>query len=453
MACFIATLIGMITSGASTRLLFMTWHSSLLNPMTYLRLFTHVLGHSDWQHFIGNASFILLLGPLLEEKHGARIIVELVLITALITGVVNYIFFPNVALCGASGVVFAMIMMASFTEFHEGEIPLTVILVALFYLGQQVYDGILVKDNISNMAHIAGGLVGAIAGYGFNVKPVKKNGYSSDYHWDGEKEYKKFWGPSGTEKSVGTTKKAKNIKVPWMVVLLVIILCGGAFGSRYVTGKWFGIIADPTVDKSSIVSVNLDNIPEYSGNDYIVLNNNQPGFTDEDFQNISGENYSSLDYLGRCGTAVAMLDRSMMPTEERGEIGQIKPSGWIQKKYEGIVDSQPPYLYNRCHLIAYALTGQNANEENLITGTRYFNVNAMLPFEEKVMRYLDYSDNHVLYRVTPYFKGSELVARGVEMEAYSVEDQGDGLCFHVFVYNQQPGIEIDYQTGDSTVKE
>ena len=139
-----------------------------------------------------------------------------------------------------------------------------------------------------------------------------------------------------------------------------------------------------------------------------------------------------------------MLDRSMMPTEARGEIGQIKPSGWQQAKYEGYVDSNPPYLYNRCHLIAYALTGQNANELNLITGTRYFNVTAM--------KYLDNSDNHVLYRVTPYFKGNELVARGVEMEAYSVEDQGTGVCYHVFVYNYQPGIEIDYKNGESRVE-
>ena len=141
-----------------------------------------------------------------------------------------------------------------------------------------------------------------------------------------------------------------------------------------------------------------------------------------------------------------------MPTEERGSIGQIKPSGWVQEKYPGIVDSEPPYLYNRCHLIAYALTGQNANELNLITGTRYFNVEGMLPFEESVMRYLDKSDNHVLYRVSPYFKDDELLARGVEMEAYSVEDNGEGICFHVFVYNVQPGIELDYKMGESRKK-
>ena len=138
-----------------------------------------------------------------------------------------------------------------------------------------------------------------------------------------------------------------------------------------------------------------------------------------------------------------------MPTEPRGSIGDVRPTGWVQEKYPGIVDSEPPYLYNRCHLIAYAMTGQNANDRNLITGTRYMNATTMLPYEEQVLRYLDNSDNHVLYRVSPLFKDSELVARGVEIEAYSVEDEGEGICFHVFVYNIQPGIEIDYLTGNS----
>ena len=144
-----------------------------------------------------------------------------------------------------------------------------------------------------------------------------------------------------------------------------------------------------------------------------------------------------------------MPDRSMMPAGVREDIGHIKPTGWVQNKYEGIVDSQPPYLYNRCHPIAYALTGQNANERNLITGTRYMNATTQLYWEKKVMRYLDDSDGHVLYRVTPYFKENELLARGVEMEAYSVEDRGKSLCFHVFVYNIQPGIVLDYATGEN----
>ena len=196
-----------------------------------------------------------------------------------------------------------------------------------------------------------------------------------------------------------------------------------------------------------------ENIPYYAGEAYIVLNDNRPIFNEWDIANISGEHYSNLDRLARCGTAVVMLHRSMMPTEERGEIGQFKPSGWNQVKYEGYVDSKPPYLYNRCHLIAYALTGQNANEKNLITGTRYMNATTMLPFEMEVMEYLDNSDNHVLYRVTPYFKDDELLARGVELEAYSVEDNGKGVSFHMFVYNVQPGIEIDYRTGESKLKE
>lgn len=202
----------------------------------------------------------------------------------------------------------------------------------------------------------------------------------------------------------------------------------------------------------SIVQANPELIPEFNGSDFVELNNNQPGFSTDDYELIGGEYYSSLDYLGRCGVVYANIDASMRPTEERGSIGMIKPSGWNQAKYEGYVDSKPPYLFNRCHLIAYALTGQNANEQNLITGTRYFNVTSMLPFEEQVMHYLDKSSNHVLYRVTPFFKGTELVARGVEMEAYSIEDNGAGVCFHVFVYNYQPGIEIDYKTGDSWIK-
>ncbi len=201
----------------------------------------------------------------------------------------------------------------------------------------------------------------------------------------------------------------------------------------------------------SIVDFAPENIPEYSGKDFVELSGNQPSFTEYDFSHITGENYSELDKLGRCGTATVMLDRSMMPAVERGSIGEIKPTGWMQKKYPGIVDSEPPYLYNRCHLIAYALTGQNANEKNLITGTRYFNVEGMLPFEESVMRYLDNSNNHVLYRISPYFKDKELLARGVEMEAYSVEDNGEGICFHVFVYNVQPGIVLDYGSGESEV--
>ncbi len=192
-------------------------------------------------------------------------------------------------------------------------------------------------------------------------------------------------------------------------------------------------------------------IPEFTGEPYSIINDNHPFFLEEDKNTSSFESYSELDELGRCGVAFANVSRELMPTEERGEIGSVKPTGWIQEKYEGIVDSDPPYLYNRCHLIAFCLTGENANERNLITGTRYMNMTGMLPFEEQVAKYLDENDNHVLYRVTPIFTGKNLVADGVLMEAYSVEDKGKGICFCVFCYNVQPGIEIDYRTGESNV--
>lgn len=166
--CFIVTLLGEATGGKSTKLFFMTYHSSLKNPLTWLRFFTHVFGHDGWAHFIGNASYLLLLGPMLEEKYGSGEIIEIAAITAVATALVNYIFFPNVGLCGASGVVFAFIILASFTGFKAGEIPLTFILVAVIFIGQQVYDGIAVKDNVSNMAHIVGGLVGSLLGFVLN---------------------------------------------------------------------------------------------------------------------------------------------------------------------------------------------------------------------------------------------------------------------------------------------
>ncbi len=168
--CFVVTLAGVLTAGVSTRMFFATYHSSLKNPLTYLRFFTHVLGHSGWTHFIGNASYLLLLGPMLEEKHGSKELVEVMAITAVVTGLINYIFFPNVALCGASGIVFSFILLASFTGFKQGEIPLTFILIAVIYIGQQVVDGLTLHDNISNMAHIVGGIVGAVAGFVLNKK-------------------------------------------------------------------------------------------------------------------------------------------------------------------------------------------------------------------------------------------------------------------------------------------
>ena len=168
--CFLATLLGELTSGRITQWLFMTYHSSLRNPLTYLRFFTHIFGHAGWSHFIGYAAYLLLLGSMLEEKYSSRTLIEIIGLAALVTGLINYFFFPSVALCGASGVVFAFILLASFTSFKEGEIPLTFILVAVIYIGQQIMDGIFVADNVSNLSHIIGGLIGGIAGYGLNKK-------------------------------------------------------------------------------------------------------------------------------------------------------------------------------------------------------------------------------------------------------------------------------------------
>ena len=195
-------------------------------------------------------------------------------------------------------------------------------------------------------------------------------------------------------------------------------------------------------------SVQLEQIGAYSGEPYVVLHDNVPNFTTEDLVTESYETYSSLDALGRCGTAMANIGQDLMPTEPRGSIGQVKPSGWQTVKYD-IVDGK--YLYNRCHLIGYQLSGENANEQNLITGTRYMNVEGMLPFENLVADYVQETGNHVLYRVTPVFTGDNLLADGVQMEALSVEDEGAGICFNVFVYNVQAGVNIDYATGESSL--
>ena len=198
-------------------------------------------------------------------------------------------------------------------------------------------------------------------------------------------------------------------------------------------------------DNKINVSYSLENIPAYNGEAYVYLNDNVPTFTDEEKTLESFEYYSPLDNLGRCGVAFANVSKDTMPTEERESIGQIKPTGWHTVKYD-IVSGK--YLYNRCHLIGYQLTGENANEKNLITCTRYMNATTMLQFETEVASYIEETKNHVLYRVTPYFEGDNLVATGVQMEAYSVEDNGE-LQFNVFVYNVEPGIKIDYATGDS----
>lgn len=197
---------------------------------------------------------------------------------------------------------------------------------------------------------------------------------------------------------------------------------------------------------TNAVNINIEEIPEYTDRIYIEINNNMPYFEQSEYTTESFEKYSELDDLGRCGVAYANISKQTMPPEgdERGSISSVKPTGWEQAKYDG------EYLYNRCHLIGYQLSDEDANELNLITGTRYFNVNGMLPFENMVAEYINENENnHVLYRVTPIFEDDNLLASGVEMEAYSVEDDGQGVCFNVFVYNVQPGVTIDYKTGES----
>lgn len=201
----------------------------------------------------------------------------------------------------------------------------------------------------------------------------------------------------------------------------------------------------PTASDTAEV-VALSDIPEFSGEPYVVINDNEPSFPAEDFTSEGFEEYSPLDDLGRCGVAYANVGLETMPTEERGSISNVKPTGWKSVQYD-FVDGKS--LYNRCHLIGFQLTGENANRQNLITGTRYMNVDGMLPFENLVADYVKETENHVLYRVTPIFEGDNLVASGVQMEAQSVEDKGEGVCFNVYVYNNQPGVTIDYATGDS----
>lgn len=244
------------------------------------------------------------------------------------------------------------------------------------------------------------------------------------------------------------TKKQNNI---FKVLLLYFVLacfplsgCSSTAGSSENISELEQKVAEAPVYSS------VENIPEYDGNAFVVVDDNQPNFTENEITDEAFEKYSELDELGRCGAAEASVGQEIMPTEERGAIGQVKPSGWHTIKYD-FVDGK--YLYNRCHLLGYQLTGENANERNLITGTRYLNTEEMLPFENMIADYVEETDNHVMYRVTPIFEGDNLVATGVEMEAYSVEDNGEGVCFHVFCYNVQPNVKIDYATGDSKLEE
>lgn len=212
------------------------------------------------------------------------------------------------------------------------------------------------------------------------------------------------------------------------------------------------IVVTTTTDAPAIESVafDLNSIPAFNGIPYVVINDNNPYFTPDEITTESYEYYSQLDSLGRCGVTVACIGIDIMPTEERGEIGSVKPTGWHSVKYD-CVDGK--YLYNRCHLIGFQLAGENANVQNLITGTRYMNVDGMLPFENMIADYVKETNNHVMYRVTPIFNGDNLLANGVLMEAYSVEDSGDGILFNVFCYNAQPGVSIDYETGESSLNE
>ena len=244
-------------------------------------------------------------------------------------------------------------------------------------------------------------------------------------------------------------RRKKKIIKPFFssIVVLFFLLISAIYGKDIV-----GILEKENLENTNTTIstyANIAEIPDYAGEIYVTLNNNLPNFEESSYPTKSFEKYGDLDALGRCTVAFANLSSDTMPKdgEERESISNVKPTGWKQAKYDG------EYLYNRCHLIGYQLSNENANEKNLITGTRYFNVEGMLPFENQVAEYLHKNpQNHVLYRVTPVFEGNNMLAKGVEMEAYSVEDKGEGICFHVFVYNVQPGVEIDYATGESTKK-
>ena len=245
--------------------------------------------------------------------------------------------------------------------------------------------------------------------------------------------------------------RARLLPFLTLLVILSLLFSGCAQDSPRTDESDFPTEPKGT-EESSDLSVygfaSIEGIPDYSGKAYVALNNNQPTFTAEEIKTQSYEYYSPLDSLGRCGVTHACVGRDIMPTEERESISSVKPSGWVNNKYDSeLVDGG--YLYNRCHLIGFQLTGENANKQNLITGTRYLNIEGMLPFENMVADYVKETGNHVMLRVTPLYAGNNLVASGVQMEAWSVEDEGEGICFNVFAYNVQPGIVIDYATGEN----
>lgn len=241
------------------------------------------------------------------------------------------------------------------------------------------------------------------------------------------------------------SKRKNNEKLGKLIVAIIVAIFVGIASYFNIDIEDY-INTVPNENKISYTtSFDLTTIPEFTNEPYVVLNDNQPEFNEEEFVTEAFEKYNELDYLGRCGAAFANIGKETMPKdgEERESISSVKPTGWEQTEYNG------EYLYNRCHLIGYQLTAENDNEKNLITGTRYMNVGGMLPFENMVAEYIEETGNHVLYRVTPIFEGENLVASGVQIEAKSVEDNGEGICFNVYVYNSQPGITIDYSTGKS----
>lgn len=245
------------------------------------------------------------------------------------------------------------------------------------------------------------------------------------------------------------------MKIKGMLASLVIVIGALFLGidneyiNAYIDSDIFDIVESVTNSNNvvSYTSYDLDSIPEYSGNLYVVINDNIPIFDESAYELAAFATYSDLDYLSRVGVAYGKLGITLMPTEERESISSVTPSGWIQANYDFV---SAGYLYNRSHLIGFQLTGENANDKNLMTGTRTFNVSGMLPFENMVADYISETSNHVMYRITPVYEGENLVANGILMEAYSIEDDGDGVMFNVFIYNNEPGVVIDYLTGESS---
>lgn len=237
--------------------------------------------------------------------------------------------------------------------------------------------------------------------------------------------------------------KKKNVKLVLKIVVIVVLL------TELIAG-YFHLDLIGNLNNLFNESYSLEEVPNYTGKPYVLINDNEPNFTEEDYQRPTFENYSNQDFLGRSRVAFANISKELMPTDKRGSIGMIKPSGWHTVKYDNI---DGKYLYNRCHLIGFQLTGENANAQNLITCTRQMNTGAMLDYENKVAEYIKKTNNHVLYRVTPIYEGNNLLASGVQMEGLSLEDGGRGIKFNIYVYNVQDGIAIDYTNGASKLKE